>query len=44
MILVDKYANHQRLKRQSDQFAGIELSVSTMADEVGACAAALMPI
>src|ERR1700730_4618085 len=32
MILVDKYANHQPLNRQSDQFAreGIELSVSTM--------------
>jgi transposase len=46
MILVDKYANHQPLNRQSDQFAreGIELSVSTMADHVGACAAALMPI
>jgi transposase len=46
MILVDKYANHQPLNRQSDQFAreGIELSVSTMADHVGACAAALMPL
>jgi transposase len=34
MILVDKYANHQPLNRQSEQFAreGIELSVSTMAD------------
>ena len=46
MILVDKYANHQPLNRQSDQFAreGIELSVSTMADHVGACAATLMAI
>jgi transposase len=46
MILVDKYANHQPLNRQSEQFAreGIELSVSTMADHVGACAATLMPI
>jgi transposase len=46
MILVDKYANHQPLNRQSEQFAreGIELSVSTMADHVGACAAALMPL
>ena len=43
MILVDKYANHQPLNRQSDQFArkAIELSVSTMADHVGACAATL---
>jgi transposase len=46
MILVDKYANHQPLNRQSDKFAceGIELSVSTMADHVGACAATLMPL
>ena len=46
MIMVDKYANHQPLNRQSDQFAreGIELSVSTMADHVGACAATLLPI
>jgi transposase len=46
MILVDKYANHQPLNRQSDQFAreGIELSVSTMADHVGACTAGLMPL
>src|SRR5207244_292384 len=46
MMVVDKYANHQPLNRQSEQFAreGIELSVSTMADHVGACAAALMPL
>jgi transposase len=46
MILVDKYADHQPLNRQSDRFAreGIELSVSTMADHVGACAAALTPL
>jgi transposase len=46
MILVDKYADHQPLNRQSDQFAreGIELSVSTMADHVGDCAAVLMPL
>src|ERR1700675_1835109 len=46
MILVDKYANHQPLNRQSEQFAreGVELSVSTMADHVGACAAALTPL
>jgi transposase len=46
MILVDKYANHQPLNRQSDKFAceGIELSVSTMADHVGACAATLTPL
>jgi transposase len=46
MILVDKYANHQPLNRQSEQYAReeIELSVSTMADHVGACAAALTPL
>lgn len=46
MILVDKYADHQPLNRQSDRFAreGIDLSVSTMADHVGACAAALTPL
>src|SRR6267154_3001544 len=46
MMLVEKYANHQPLNRQSEQFAreGIELSVSTMADHVGACAATLTPL
>jgi hypothetical protein len=46
MILVGKYANHQPLNRQSEQYAreGIELSVSTMADHVGACAASLMAL
>src|SRR5712664_769694 len=46
MILADKYANHQPLDRQSEQLAreGVELSVSTMADHVGACAAALLPL
>jgi transposase len=46
MMLVEKYANHQPLNRQSGHYAreGIELSVSTMADHVGACAATLMPL
>jgi transposase len=46
MILVDKYANHQPLNRQSEQYEreGIELSLSTMADHVGACTAALLPL
>jgi transposase len=46
MIVVDKYANHQPLNRQSEQFAreGVDLSVSTMADHVGACAAVLLPL
>src|SRR6202048_1554519 len=46
MMLVEKYANHQPLNRQSEQYAreGIELSVSTMADHVGACAGTFMPL
>ena len=46
MMLVEKYANHQPLNRQSEQYTreGIELSVSTMADHVGACAATLRPL
>jgi transposase len=46
MILTEKYANHQPLNRQSEHYAreGIDLSVSTMADHVGACAATLMPL
>jgi len=45
-ILFDKFAQHQPLNRQSERFAreGIELSVSTLADQVGACATALRPI
>jgi transposase len=44
IILVDKYANHQPLNRQSEQLAreGVELSVSTMADHVGP--ATLLPL
>src|SRR5262249_62382317 len=46
MILVEKYANHQPLNRQCEQYAreDIEMSLSTMADHVGACAAVLMPL
>ena len=43
MILFDKFGQHQPLNRQSDRFAreGIDLSVSTLADQVGACTSAL---
>jgi hypothetical protein len=43
MILFDKFGQHQPLNRQSDRFAheGIDLSVSTLADQVGACTTAL---
>lgn len=46
MILFDKFAQHQPLNRQSERYAreGIDISLSTLADQVGACAAALKPI
>jgi transposase len=46
MILYAKFGEHQPLNRQSDSYAreGIDLDVSTMADHVGACTAALNPI
>jgi transposase len=45
-ILFDKFSQHQPLNRQSDRFAreGIDLSVSTLADQVGACTSALAPL
>jgi hypothetical protein len=46
MILFEKFAQHQPLHRQSERYAreGIDLSLSTLADQVGACAAALKPV
>lgn len=46
MILFEKFAQHQPLNRQSERYAreGIDLSLSTLADQVGACAAALRPL
>jgi transposase len=46
MILFEKYGQHQPLNRQSERYAreGVELSLSTLADQVGACAAALRPL
>jgi len=46
MLLYDKYALHQPLNRQSREFAraDIDLSVSTLADHVGAAALALSPL
>jgi transposase len=45
-ILFDKFGQHLPLNRQSERFAreGIDLSVSTLADQVGAAAAALAPL
>ena len=46
MLLFEKYGQHQPLNRQADRFAreGVPLSISTLADQVGAGAFALMPI
>ena len=43
MIMFEKFGTHQPLNRQRDRYAreGVELSLSTLADQVGACAAAL---
>ena len=46
MILFEKYGQHQPLNRQRDRYAreGVDLSLSTLADQVGACAFALKPL
>jgi transposase len=46
MILFEKHGQHQPLNRQSERYAreGVGLSLSTLADQVGACAAALRPL
>jgi transposase len=46
MILFEKFGQHQPLNRQSERYRreGIDLSVSTLADQVGACTAALRPL
>jgi len=46
MVLYGKYGDHLPLNRQSEGFAreGIDLDVSTLADWVGACTAALSPL
>lgn len=45
-ILFEKFGQHQPLNRQAERYAreGVELSLSTLADQVGACAAALEPV
>jgi transposase len=45
-IMHGKFGEHQPLNRQSERFAreGIDLSVSTLADWVGACTSALSPL
>ena len=46
MILFEKFGQHQPLNRQRDRYAreGVDLSLSTLADQVGACVAALKPL
>src|SRR6185436_1459469 len=45
MILFEKYGQHQPLNRQSERYGreGIDLSLSTLADQVGGCAQLLKP-
>jgi transposase len=46
MILYAKFALHQPLNRQSEAYAreGVDLPLSTLADDVGVCAAILAPL
>ena len=46
MILFEKYGVHQPLNRQSERYAreGVDLSLSTLADLVGACTVVLRPL
>lgn len=46
MLLFEKFGQHQPMNRQAERFAreGDPLSLSTLADQVGAACAALMPL
>jgi transposase len=46
MILFEKFGQHQPLNRQAERYAreGVPISLSTLADQVGACTVALRPI
>ncbi len=46
MLLFEKFGQHQPLNRQAERYLreGVDLSLSTLADQVGACAAALAPL
>lgn len=46
MIMFEKFGQHQPLNRQAERYAreGVPLSLSTLADQVGACCAALAPL
>jgi transposase len=46
MILFEKYGQHQPLNRQAERYAreGVDLSLSTLAGQVGGCAMVLQPL
>ena len=46
MILFEKFGQHQPLNRQAERYAreGVDLSLSTLADQVGACTLVLRPL
>jgi transposase len=46
MLLFEKFGQHQPLNRQAERYAreSVDLSLSTLADQVGACVAALAPL
>lgn len=46
MMLFEKFGQHQPLNRQAERYAreGVPLSLSTLADQVGACCTVLEPI
>jgi hypothetical protein len=45
-ILFEKFGQHQPLNRQSERYRreGIDLSLSTLADQVGTCTSVLQPL
>jgi hypothetical protein len=45
-MLFEKFGQHQPLNRQRDRYAyeGVDLSLSNLAEQVGACTSALMPL
>jgi transposase len=46
MVLFEKFGQHQPVNRQAERYAneGVPISRSTLADQVGGCTAALMPL
>jgi transposase len=46
MVLFEKFGQHQPLNRQAERYAkeGVSISLSTLADQVGGCTAALAPL